>query len=277
MQAALEALRGHQAKGISSLLRSLLSDKTFINPDTSKLQETAAELLVRLRTPEAQAFAVSLKDDYKHKFVEYSFRAAVQSLSPSDVYEQFWTFFTEGKEAAGKRLFQAFHDVVPPLYHRMMAENPPEMPEMDPRWISIFIQMDAAELVTRLAQTPDRKVVNYLKSKCEEKIGYGNDVTIHAFYALFHIGYKEAPELLAKTITPETYDMYYYFYEPHVNLLKMLPASYAEWLAKFADEHVKSESVRKHLREVAEFIGTKPVEPEEDQKGWVKWVKNKMF
>ncbi|RKP49965.1 HEAT repeat domain-containing protein [Cohnella endophytica] len=274
---SLEALRGHRTEGIFELLRSLLSDKAFVGSNNSRLLDTAAQLLVGLHVPEAQAFAVSLKDMHKNKLLDYSFIAALQSLPPEEAYEQFVDYFTGNNKAAAKLLLGTLHHFIPTVYARLTDEGQSDSLAMDPRWLNLFMKMDEAELVSRLAYKPDRQTVNYLKSKCEGRFGYGNDPAIHAFLALFRIGYKEAPELLARTITPEAYNSYYYLYEPHVLLLKMLPGSYSEWLERFAVEEIRSDSMRRQLREVADFIRTKPIELQEDQKGWVQWMRSKMF
>jgi len=275
--AALESLRGSRAEGIFELLRSILADKAFSVQETSRLQEIAAQLLVGLETPEAQAFAVSLKETHKNKFLDYSFQAAVQSLSPEEVYNRFASYFTDGPKSAGKLLLQVFYQLVPTVYEQMTEKRSLPPDTFDPRWVDVFIKIDEVELVSRLARTPDKQTVSYLKSKCGGTAGFGSNPVIHACLALFHIGYKEAPEVLVEAMTPAAYRSCYYLYEPHAFLLKLLPGMYAQRLANFAEEGIPYESVRKQVLEIADFIRAKPPEAQAEQGGWVKWITSKLF
>ncbi|THF84427.1 HEAT repeat domain-containing protein [Cohnella fermenti] len=277
LRTALEALRGHRTTGLLELLRSLLSDPTFFTQDTSQLQETAAQLLLSLDTSEAQAFAVSLKDTNKNKLVDYSLRAAVRSLSPTEVYDQFHGYFAKGAgTAAAKLLSGVFHSLLPSVYARMTDEAGRAEPVViDPRWGDIFIKADIAELVCRTAHKPNGAIIRYLKSKCQEsKTGLGNDVAVNACLALFHIGCEEAPEVLMNDLVPKTRRTIYYLNQAQLLLLGLLPASYANRLASFAEEAIPYESVRKQVAEVADWVRTRP---QDEQRGWVQWITSRMF
>ncbi|MFC5401363.1 HEAT repeat domain-containing protein [Cohnella soli] len=279
LRTALEALHGHRTAGLFELLRMLLSDSAFYSPETSQLQETAAQLLLGLDTGEAKAYAVSLKDTNKGKLIDYSLRAAVRSLSPSEVYEQFHGYFAKGAgKAASKLLVEAFHRVLPSIYERMTGQfDHAESVDIDPRWVDVFVRADVAELVCRSAHAPDRSMMKYLADKCREDHAWiGNDTTVNAFLTLFHIGYADAPEMLMDSLTAKRNRGIYYLDHVQLFLLGLLPASYADRLVKFAEEAVPYESVRKQVIEVADFVRTKP-QQQDDKKGWVKWITSKMF
>ncbi|MFC5469020.1 HEAT repeat domain-containing protein [Cohnella suwonensis] len=279
LQTSLDALRSRDAEGMSELVRDILSEKSFTGLAASRIQESAARLLIGLSDPEARAFAVGLKDTHNHRFLDYSLRAAIWSLSPEEVYLRYSGYLTGTHESAGKLLLQAFLQLLPSLYEKMTEDGSRIAASLDPRWVQAFIRLDEAELVCRAAESPDRHTVNYLIGKCRRIVGIGNDYDIHCFLALFHIGYPDASEVLMDALTSGAGRQMYYLYGLQEFLLLQLSASSADRLVRLAENEVPYESTRKKLIEIAEAIRTKPQDEQGefgDKKGWSKWI-SKMF
>lgn len=274
---ALKALGGRRLPEVFELLREMLSEETFIVRETWRLQENVLEMLVELNSPEANAFAVSLKAAPHTKFLSYSFRAALQSLPPDEVYDQYAGYLTGSNKKASKMITDVLYSVQPNIYYKLVNSEKDSYIKLDERWVYACIKINEAQLVFNLAHTNDKQTISYLKEICEN--GSSKDFRRYytdALLALFYIEYKGAAELVQRIFTPELLSKTYYLNHEHLLLLRMLPASYADWLANLAEDISLPRGMRDSMLEISEEIRKKPIEEMDEGKGWMKWLRDKI-
>lgn len=281
--ASIRSLEGKQSAEVVHLLQKLLSTSGFIKTETEAAQEAAVELLLDIDMPEAYQFAVSLHQAFNGKFIAYSFKAALRILSPEQVYERFHSDLKNKKQSAAKSLLRAFHEETLPLQHRFGYESyrkTEAWAEWDARWVQLFVELDEADLVCRLVQTPDTNVIAYLTAKCEEQPHFHRGQTADMLLVLFGMQQPQAPELLMTILEKGGNKQYYYLDRVQLTLLSLLPKEYAGRLRQHA-EQLTYPSLKDQLLEIAETIAAKsdaePI-PENKEKGqglW-EWIRSRM-
>ncbi|MGG1550148.1 HEAT repeat domain-containing protein [Paenibacillus ferrarius] len=276
---AIRSLDGKRMPEVVHFLQKLLSETGCIVPETEAAQEAAAALLLQVNLPEADAFAMSLQQAHNRKWIAYSFQAAVRRLPPAEVYERFAHDVKDKKHGASKDLLRAFRNYFPHYDFLLYPESDAEETERqwDPRWVRLFMKMDEAELVCRLAEEPDGDIIAYLAAACRQHPNFSNGSTLRNMLALFRLRAKGAPELLMEILEGGKKQFYYLNHMQQV-LLSLLPPSYAGRLEQFAGT-VANGSVKEQLLRMAEEIAAKPEQTEFDEEkgqGLWGWIKSKM-
>ncbi|WP_051620687.1 HEAT repeat domain-containing protein [Paenibacillus sp. UNC451MF] len=280
----IHCLQGKRELEVVHLLQRLLSTPAFIKRDTEAAQEAAVELLLDIDLPEADEFAVSLQDAYAGKFIDYSFKAAVKILSPQEVYDRFHSHFKNKKQSTAKTLLRAFHEETLPYQHRLGNEpiraEAKETTVWDPRWVQLFVELDEADLVCRLVEAADAKVIAYLRAKCEAQPHFNKGQTSNMLLVLFGMQEPSAPQLLMDILEKGGDKQYYYLDRVQLTLLSLLPKSYAERLRQYA-EKLTYQNLKDQLLDIAETIaaktdGEKVTEIEEKGQGLWGWIRSKM-
>ncbi|OXM83520.1 HEAT repeat domain-containing protein [Paenibacillus rigui] len=280
---ALQCLDDKKDAPILPLLQRLLTDNNFLIKGTEDAQEAAAQLLLNLGLPEADQFAVTLGLEAGGKrFVSYSFRAALRTLAPNEIYDRYAGFIKNKRDAASRELLKVFYNHTEPVssyvaeaWNRDQAEP---AAAWDPRWLELFIAIDEEELVCRLAEKPDKKLNAYLVRKCKAAGAFNQYKTVTLLLTLFRLGHPDAPELLMENLEKSTARQLYYLDYAQLAVLSMLPRHYAEGLERFA-EKLQYDSVKRQVLEVVETIKAKPDNASDaDSKGtgWLTWIKSKM-
>lgn len=281
LMADIRSLEGKRVPEVVNLLETLLSTAGFVVPETEAVQEAAADLLLQLDLPEADRFAVRLHEAYNRKFIGYSLRAAIKILPPEDVYERFYSDFKDRKQAAAKELLRVMYDVTPSLNYQVYERmDSPIHTTWDPRWVHLFVKLDEEELVCRFAGEPDPKVTNYLVKKCEERPHFNTNKTTLILAVLFRQNYSNAPNLLMDILEKPGNKQFYYLDRLQLTLLSLLPKSYSERLAKFA-EGLSYQGMKSQLLDIAGTLAAKPeqtnyIETEEKGQGLWGWIRSKM-
>lgn len=282
--AAIRSLRGKRVPEVVLLLRKLLTTPAFIAAETEAAQEEAAELLLELDMPEADSFALTLQEAHNRKFIAYSFRAAVKTLPPEQVYDRFHGELANKRQSAAKTLLRAFHEETDGLddrlaYEPTSAEAQDAASAWDPRWVHLFVQLDEADLVCRLVREPDAKVAAYLIAKCKTQNHFNRGQAANMLLVLFGMQEPSAPQLLMDMLEKSGKQLYY-LDRVQLALLVLLPKEYAERLRQFA-EKIAYTSMKEQVLEIAETIAAKPdaeAAPDNKEKGqglWG-WIKSKM-
>lgn len=279
---ALQCLADKREEPVRLLLQSLLSSDDFLVKGTEDAQETAARLLLDLQMPEADQFALTLRQAHERRFIAYSFRAALRTLAPSVIYDLYAPFLKNKKDSSARELLNIFHAKTEPVARQFTADAGSSDREYqlhwDSRWVDLFIAIDEEELVCRLAETPEKKLFAYLVRKCQAAKAFSHYGTVSLLLTLFRLEYKDAPEVLMETLERHNVRQLYYLDSTQLTLLSALPGSYADRLASFA-EKLPYEGVIRQLQEVVETIKAKPDEASDEETkgtGWFSWIKSKM-
>ncbi|MCR2802734.1 HEAT repeat domain-containing protein [Paenibacillus soyae] len=277
LQAYLHSLTGKRHPGVLELLKSLFSSQQAVRHMTEPVQETAADLLLDLRLPEADAFAVTLDEPYKRRFIGTSFQAAARVMSASELYERYAPMLQDGRQAGAKELRRTLNVLSPDDLTELLGGREPGA-EWDPRWARLFAKLDEQELVCLTASGPDSEIEAYLIGKCRNKARFSHYNTVQSLIALFRIGSKEAPELLMSLLEDGGQRHLYYLDETRAALLTLLPKSYEPRLRAFA-ETLTYESVKEQVQRAADVVAGKDEaaeQAEEKGTGIREWIKSKM-
>ncbi|WP_282942534.1 HEAT repeat domain-containing protein [Paenibacillus sp. RC67] len=284
MLSDIHCLQGKRTLEVVRLLEKLLSTPAFIKTETEAAQEAAAELLLDIDLPEADDFAVSLHEAYDGRFIAYSFKAAVKILPPQEVYDRFHSYFRNKKQSNAKTLLRAFHEETLPYQHRVGYDPARADADLkgvwDPRWVQLFVEVDEADLVCRLVEAADVKVIAYLKAKCEEQPHFNRGQTSNMLLVLFGMQEPSAPQLLMDILEKGGNKQYYYLDRVQLTLLSLLPKSYAQRLREYA-EKLSYQSLKDQLLDITETLavktdGEKVSEIEEKGQGLWGWIRSKM-
>jgi hypothetical protein len=277
----LRSLHDKRSIGVYQLLEKLLSTSGFMAKETGAVQEEAAQMLLNLDMPEAYQYLIELQHAYSGRFITYSFRAAVQTLSPEEVYDRFSPDLKNRRSSIAKDLTYTFHRMVPSISRQLYASEEGDQtrsaePVWDRRWVRLFKALDDEELVCGLVESTDQEVVPYLvnKLKQKQKPNFQSSSTVDMLLALFKLKYPQIPELIMELLETRNSRQMYYLYGAQSKLLSMLPASYADRLRSFADT-VAYESVKEQLREIADSLQHNDISEEKGTGIW-DWIKNKM-
>jgi hypothetical protein len=277
----IECVQDKALPEVTALFKRLLSTGEMMVPETERLLERSAQILLQLDLPEADRFALELQHLHKGRYIAYSLRAAVKTLSPGEVYDRFAPVLKDKKSPAAKDLLRKLENLIPSLSWQLGdhgEEGTNRAAQWDPRWSHLLADADEEELVCRLALQRDKKLEAYLVKKCKETPGYSRQRTPQRMVALYRLGCKETPELLMNALEQGGGKVIYYLDRLQTVMLELLPASYAERLKRFA-ESLAQGSVRNEVLEIAEALQSKQAEAQsEDEKGtglWG-WLKNKM-
>jgi hypothetical protein len=279
--ADIHCLQGKKLQEVLELLVKMLSSSAFIVQETDQVQEAAIRTLLQLDMPEADQFAIEFQHAHNSRFITYSLRAAIKTLSPGEVFDLFAPEFKDKKSAAAKDLLRTMEALIPPMARQVggSSEEAAKWSRVwDPRWVQLMADLDEEELVCRLAHNPDKNIVSYLVKKCKVDPNFTKPRTVHLLLTLFSLGYKDAPELLMEALEQPGSRQTYYLDRLQTALLHLLPGSYAERLQKFAESITYGHS-KKQVLEIAETLQAKQPEANSDaEKGmgiWG-WLKNKM-
>ncbi|WP_409342773.1 HEAT repeat domain-containing protein [Paenibacillus sp. MBLB4367] len=287
LYAAVQCLEGRRDATVSAFLQRLLGDKTFMARDTGAVQDYAAQLLLDMKRPEAYDFLLSLQKAWNRRFAAYSFRAAVLTLQPGEVYDRFAGEFASKKSAAGKELLRALYGLTEALAapyddREEGAAEPQSHDRWDSRWVNLFVDIDEEEFVCRFARQPDRKVTEYLLKKLEATPNFNKSRTVQLLAALFRLGHRDAPELLMDVLEKTNAKHIYYLDRTQLALLVRLPRAYADRLERVASG-LAYEGIKGQFLEAVEWMRAKN-EDEKDKEtdhekgaGWIAWIKSKMF
>jgi hypothetical protein len=277
--ADLRSLHGKRSIEVYQLLEKLLSTSEFMMKETGAVQEEAAQMLLDLDMPEAYRYAIQLQHAYSGRFITYSFRAAVKTLPPAEVYDRFSPDLKNRRSSAAKDLMYTFHRMVPSISRQLYASSEWDQNRLaeapwDRRWVRLFKTLDDEELVCGLVQSTDQEIIPYLVNKLKQKPNFQNSTTVDMLLALYKLQYPETPELIMEILESRKGRQMYYLYGAQSTLLSTLPASYADRLRSFA-EKVTYESMKVELREIADSLKHNDI-PEEKGMGIWDWIKSKM-
>jgi hypothetical protein len=279
----IQCLEGKRISEAAHFLQKLLSTPEFIVPETERVQDAAAELLIQLDLPEADQFALTLQEAYGGRFIAASFKAAIRTLTPEELFDRYSPVVRTKRKASAQELIRVLHHVRRPLdeWERRYYSAPPEQEyaPWDERWVHLFVQLDEAELVCRFVSRPDPEVAQYLMKKCEAGKNFNNSSTVNMLLVLFGMRVPEASKLLMFVLEQGKNRHLYYLDRTQLTVLSLLDRRYADKLTKFA-EGMAYESVKTQLLEIAEAIAQKPerIEESEEEKGqglWA-WIRSKM-
>lgn len=282
--ADLHALEGKSHQEAFELLRRLLSPEMGMrnSQDTDRLQETAVQLLLQMGRAEAEQFVIGLQHAYGGRFISYSLRAAVRTLTPEEVFERFAPELKDKKSAAAKDLIRTMEALIPSLVRQLSTDSgeaAAALNRWDPRWVARLVEADEEELVCCLAVSADKSVISYLVRKCKASPSFNKHRTVYLLAALLKLDYKEAPELLMEVLEQSGGRQLYYLDRLQTALLELLPAHYADRLQKVG-ESLSNGSVKKQVLDIAEELKSRQTQEASDPEkgtGLWGWLKNKML
>lgn len=231
------------------LLQKILSVPAERTAELDRLQEVAVQMLLNLGHSEAYAFTAGLQQAYNRRFIGYSFRAAVYSLPPEEVYERYAPELHNKRTLAAKELLRTLGMITADITDQMSGN--PAKETWDPRWVHLLIKLDEKELVTRFAFYSDAAVISYLTKQCAAHPKFQDYVTVDMLLALFNLRDEHVPEMVMDILERDKTSHFYYLNRAQTALLSQLPPVYADRLRQFA-ETIRYESVKQQVLDIAD-------------------------
>ncbi|MCR8630016.1 HEAT repeat domain-containing protein [Paenibacillus radicis (ex Xue et al. 2023)] len=275
----VHCLEGRRTETVENYLISLVSNPSFNRKETDAVREHAAKLLLHSERQEAYAFLRNLHTLPDQRLIAYSFEAALRDLPPATVYEDYSPQFRNKEQFAAKELLRVMYNRTQPLMYAWdRAHKETADIQWDSRWVHVFVEINEEELVCRLADEQDRKVISYLADKWKVAPQMLKPRTASILFALYKLRYKETPELLLQSLEGAAARQIYYLDRDWLSLIRLLPAKYTERLEKFA-EKLTYESVKQQMLEVVESVKANVQDESNESKGagWIEWMKSKLL
>ncbi|WP_044877060.1 HEAT repeat domain-containing protein [Paenibacillus sp. IHBB 10380] len=251
----LSSIEGDSSNELCLLLQKILSVPASKTAKLDRLQEVAAQMLLDLDDPEAYAFTVGLQQKYNRRFIAYSFRAAVHSLPPEEVYERYATELSNKRTSAAKELLRTMSMISVDITDQMNGNSAIET--WDPRWVHLLIKLDEKELVTRFAIHSDSTVISYLTKQITAHPKFQDYVTVDMLLALFHLRDDNVSEMVMDILERDKTSHSYYLNRSQTALLSQLSPVYADRLRQFA-ETMKYQNVKQQVLDIADTVAAKP-------------------
>lgn len=236
------------------LLQKILSVPAAKTAELDRLQEVAVQMLLNLGHPEAYAFTAGLQQAYNRRFIAYSFRAAVYSLPPEEVYERYAPELINKRTSAAKELLRTMGMITVDITDQMSGNSVKET--WDPRWVHLLIKLDEKELVTRFAFHSDSTVISYLTKQCAAHPKFQDYVTVDMLLTLFNLRDDHVSEMVMDILERDKTSHLYYLNRSQIALLSQLSPVYADRLRQFA-ETIRYESVKQQVLDIVDIVVAK--------------------
>jgi hypothetical protein len=173
-----------------------------------------ANIILTYEPTDAYNTLVSSLGKYDNCIIRYSFEAALRSMSPEYVYDNYSKYLIGGRKTfEGKEIlyvmeeyaeFQRVHDYsdasdIVPFYAKKKKACEYEL-KWDSRWVKILADIDETRLTSRIISEGDSYGVNYLLRKLEENKEEKEALHKDIVLGLFEAKYDKLKDVLLELI-----------------------------------------------------------------------------
>lgn len=251
----LDCMLGKEDKSILEFLKTCvdLSKKLIqfkLNNADNTIIRTAARNLLAFENEEAYAFLISTLGKYNNSIIEFSFEAAIRSRSPEYVFEHYSNQLKKGPKSFERSEivrvmsyysdFEEDYQIHDFYYSSRKAVIDKYNIKWDKRWAKLLLALDEISLGSKLISKGDLDAVALLLDKLKEHNKFGDRHLTNIILGLFQAGYEKVRDEILNVLQhnfDNNKNYLGYYLEDFTEVIKLLPASDAQYIDDFASKH----------------------------------------
>lgn len=251
----LDCMSGKHDKSILEFLKRCIDlskklEHFKLNNADDTVINTAARNILAFETEEAYDFLLSTLGKYKNSTIAFSFEAAIRSKSPEYVFETFSPLVTKGPKSFERSEiikvmsyysdFEEDYQLYDYYYSNRKAAIDKYNIKWDKRWAKLLLSLDEVALGCKLVPKGDQTSVALMLRKLKEHNKFGDRYLNNIILGLFQAGYEKVRDEIMSVLEfnfNNNKNYWGYYLDDFTNVIKLLPASDAQYIEDFASKY----------------------------------------